>query len=72
MAGAVLRVVSRKASTAACHKGQSDRMNRLLIVIFAGFLVVVGAAFLILGAFPPHAHRQPVEHVLQNDKVGGK
>jgi hypothetical protein len=46
-------------------------MNRLLILIFALFLLLVVGAFLILGAFPPHVHRLPVEHVLQNDKVGG-
>ncbi len=46
-------------------------MNRLLILIFTIFLGVVVAGLLILGAFPPHAHRQPVEHVLQNDKFQG-
>jgi hypothetical protein len=44
-------------------------MNRLLILIFGAFLVLVVAGLFILGAFPPHPHRQPVEHVLQNDKI---
>jgi hypothetical protein len=43
-------------------------MSRFFIIIFALFLAVVVAGFLVLGAFPPHAHRAPVEHVLPNDK----
>jgi uncharacterized protein YjeT (DUF2065 family) len=43
-------------------------MNRFFILIFALFLVLVIAGFVVIGAFPPHAHRQPVEHVLPNDK----
>ena len=44
-------------------------MSRFLILIFVIFLALVTATILILGAFPPHVHRQPVEHVLQNDKI---
>ncbi len=43
-------------------------MSRLLIIAVAALIgaLVIGA--LVLGAFPPHVHRQPVEHVLPNDK----
>ena len=43
-------------------------MNRVFLV---GVLVLLGLLFagiIILGAFPPHPHRQPVEHVLPNDR----
>ena len=43
-------------------------MSRFFIIIFALFLVLVVAGFVVIGAFPPHAHRAPVEHVLSNDK----
>jgi hypothetical protein len=44
------------------------RMSRFFIIIFALFLALVLVGFLVIGAFPPHVHRQPVEHVLPNDK----
>jgi hypothetical protein len=38
-----------------------------LIIIAAGLLVgVTLLALLLLGAFPPKAHRAPVEHVIPN------
>jgi hypothetical protein len=43
-------------------------MSRFFIIIFAAFLALVVAGFIVIGAFPPHAKRQPVEHVLNNDK----
>jgi hypothetical protein len=43
-------------------------MRRLFILVFVAFLVLLLAGLLVLGAFPPHVHRQPVEHVLPNDK----
>ncbi len=43
-------------------------MSRFFIIIFGVFLVAVLGGFLVIGAFPPHAHRAPVEHVLSNDK----
>jgi hypothetical protein len=43
-------------------------MSRFFILVFALFLVLVIAGFVVIGAFPPHARRQPVEHVLPNDK----
>ncbi len=43
-------------------------MSRFFIIIFALFLMAVLAGFVVIGAFPPPAHRAPVEHVLSNDK----
>jgi len=43
-------------------------MSRFFVLVFALFLVLVVAGFVVIGAFPPHAHRQPVEHVLPNDR----
>jgi len=43
-------------------------MRRLFLIIFIVFLAILLAGVLVLGAFPPHVHRQPVEHVLPNDK----
>ncbi len=43
-------------------------MGRFFVIIFGLFLVAVLAGFVVIGAFPPKAHRAPVEHVLQNDK----
>jgi hypothetical protein len=65
------RLAQPPAKHSAPNEGKPDPMNRLLILIFTIFLGVVVAGLLILGAFPPHAHRQPVEHVLQNDKFQG-
>jgi len=51
-------------------RGGSPRpdMSRFFIIIFALFLALLVGAFLVIGAFPPHVHRAPVEHVLPNDK----
>ena len=43
-------------------------MSGFFIIIFALFLALVLAGFIVVGAFPPRAHRAPVEHVLPNDK----
>lgn len=43
-------------------------MSRFFTTVFVLFLALVLIGFLVIGAFPPHAHRQPVEHVLSNDK----
>jgi hypothetical protein len=43
-------------------------MNRL-VAILAGLLVGgTLLALLLLGAFPPKAHRAPVEHVIPNSQ----
>ncbi len=46
----------------------ADGMSRFFILVFALFLALVIAGFFVIGAFPPHVHRQPVEHVLPNDR----
>jgi hypothetical protein len=43
-------------------------MGRVLIVATVVILGLVGVGALILGAFPPKAHRAPVEHVISNDR----
>ena len=43
-------------------------MGRLFVIIFVIFLGLLAVGAMVLGAFPPHAHRMPVEHVLPNDK----
>jgi hypothetical protein len=43
-------------------------MSRLVIVATLVLLGLAGAAFLVLGAFPPKPHRAPVEHVIPNDR----
>ncbi len=43
-------------------------MNRIFLVIVLGGLVLLGAGALLLGAFPPSPHVQPVEKVLPNDQ----
>jgi hypothetical protein len=43
-------------------------MGRVLIVATVVILGLVGVGALILGAFPPKAHRAPVEHVIPNDR----
>ncbi len=43
-------------------------MNRFFTTVFALFVALVLIGFLVIGAFPPHVRRQPVEHVLPNDK----
>jgi hypothetical protein len=43
-------------------------MSRFFTVVFILFFALVLIGFLVIGAFPPHVHRAPVEHVLPNDK----
>ena len=43
-------------------------MSRFFIIVFVLFLAALLVGFLVIGAFPPPAHRAPVEHVLSNDK----
>ncbi len=43
-------------------------MGRVVIVATVIILGLVGVGALILGAFPPKAHRAPVEHVVPNDR----
>jgi hypothetical protein len=43
-------------------------MSRFFVTVFVVFLGLVLVGFLVIGAFPPHVHRLPVEHVLPNDK----
>jgi hypothetical protein len=43
-------------------------MSRLLIVATVVLLCLAGAALFVMGAFPPKAHRAPVEHVVPNDR----
>ncbi len=42
-------------------------MSRLLIVASIVILGLLAVGTLLLGAFPPKAHRAPVEHVIPND-----
>jgi len=43
-------------------------MTRLLIVATVVILGFVAVGTILLGAFPPKAHRAPVEHVIPNDR----
>jgi hypothetical protein len=43
-------------------------MNRIFFVILVAVVVLLGAGALLLGAFPPNPHVQPVEKVLPNDQ----
>jgi hypothetical protein len=45
-------------------------MTRFFIIVFALFLALVVGGFVVIGAFPPKAHRVPVEHVIPPEKVG--
>jgi hypothetical protein len=42
-------------------------MGRLVIILAAVLIALAGTALLVMGAFPPKAHRAPVEHVIPND-----
>jgi hypothetical protein len=46
-------------------------MNRIFLLIVLAGLVLIGAGALLLGAFPPAPHVQPVEKVLPNDQFKG-
>ena len=67
-AAAVLRDMSAKASTGLLRQHIGARVSRFFILLFVLFLALLAAGFLVVGAFPPAAHRAPVEHVLSNDK----
>ena len=43
-------------------------MGRVILVIVAAILVLLGVGLLVLGAFPPHPAPLPVTHVIPNDK----
>jgi hypothetical protein len=44
-------------------------MSRLFFVVLALLLALLGLGIVILGAFPPHPKRAPVEHVIPTDKL---
>ena len=46
-------------------------MSRIVLIVVAAVLVLLGAGALLLGAFPPAPHVQPVERVLPNDQFKG-
>jgi translation initiation factor 2 gamma subunit (eIF-2gamma) len=43
-------------------------MMRIFLAVVVAGLLLLGAAVLLLGAFPPQPHPQPVEKTLPNDK----
>jgi hypothetical protein len=43
-------------------------MIRIFLIVVAAGLVILGAAVVYLGAFPPNPAQHPVEKVLPNDK----
>jgi hypothetical protein len=43
-------------------------MMRIFLIVIAAGLVLIGAAVVILGSFPPNPSPHPVEKVLPNDK----
>ena len=43
-------------------------MSRIFLILAVMVLVLFGAGALLLGAFPPTPHVQPVEKVLPNDQ----
>ncbi len=45
-------------------------MTRLLIIIIALVVAAGTVGFVILGAFPQHVTRTPVEHTLPADRLG--
>ena len=45
-------------------------MRQLTFIVLLAALVLLGAAVVFLGAFPPRPHPQPVNHVLPNDRFG--
>jgi hypothetical protein len=73
---AVLRDMAVEASTAGQQQaklawpfGVVDRpMNRIFLVVVVAVAVLLGAGALLLGAFPPNPHEQPIEKTLPNDQ----
>jgi hypothetical protein len=43
-------------------------MTRIFLIVVAAGVIVLGAAVIFLGAFPPNPAPHPVERVLPNDK----
>jgi hypothetical protein len=43
-------------------------MNRIFLVVVVAVVVLLGAGALLLGAFPPNPHEQPIEKTLPNDQ----
>jgi hypothetical protein len=43
-------------------------MTRLVAILAGALIGVTLLALLLLGAFPPKAHRSPVEHVIPNSQ----
>lgn len=43
-------------------------MIRIFLVVIAAGLVIIGAAMVMLGEYPPKPVMHPVEKVLPNDK----
>jgi hypothetical protein len=43
-------------------------MIRIFLAVVAVGMVILVGGMLILGAFPPSPHQQPVEKVMPNDK----
>lgn len=43
-------------------------MTRIFLIVVAAGLVVLAAAVVILGSYPPNPVTHPVEKVLPNDK----
>jgi len=43
-------------------------MGRVILVVVAAGLVLMGVGLLVIGAFPPHPAPAPVTHVIPNDK----
>jgi hypothetical protein len=45
-------------------------MRRLFFFVLLLGLVIVAAGIVVLGAFPPAPHIQPVQKILPNDRFG--
>ena len=57
-----------QAKLAQCHGVTFAQMSRIFLILAIMVLVLSGAGALLLGAFPPTPHVQPVEKVLPNDQ----
>jgi hypothetical protein len=43
-------------------------MRRLLLLLLVAILAVAVVGVLLMGAFPPRVARQPVEHIVPNQR----